>query len=213
MFMKRIVLLTLPLLAACGSRYGMRLPDEMEKNLPYETRIELLEAENALALAYDKVDEASSEIVRARDNIRRARSRAQAAESELDRAEDTVSKEVAQLTIEEAEARVEYLRARQRLNVAKLEVEELAKQCAIARFELSRVTAARKAKVAGSEELDPKEFESQVSECEAEVKEERAGLGANTADEKAAREAWEAKKAALAKKTFDARTSPYVENL
>ena len=101
--MKRLLLLTLPLLAACGPRYGMRVPDDMVKKLPYETRIELLEAENALALAIDKVDQASSEIVRARDNIRRARSRAKAAESELDKAEDSVSKEVAQLTIDEAQ--------------------------------------------------------------------------------------------------------------
>ncbi|MFL5343777.1 MAG: hypothetical protein ACJ8AT_03250 [Hyalangium sp.] len=211
--MKRILLLTLSLLAACGPRYGMRVPDEMVKKLPYETRIELLEAENDLALAIDKVDEASSEITRARDNIRRARSRAKAAESELDRADDSVSKEVAQLTIDEAVARVEYLRARQHLNVALLDVEQLALRCAFAKFELARVTAARKAKVQGSEELDPKRFEAQVAECEAAVKEERAGLGANTSEEKTAREAWEAKKAALAKKTFDARTSPYVENL
>ncbi len=211
--MKRILLFTLPLLAACGPRYGMRVPDEMVKKLPYETRIELLEAENDLALAIDKVDEASSEIGRARDNIRRARSRAKAAEAELDRAEDNVSKEVAQLTIDEAEARVDYLRARQHLNVALLDVEQLALRCAFAKFELARVTAARKAKVEGSEELDPKKFEEQVAGCETAVKEERAGLGSNTAEEKAAREAWEAKKAALAKKTFDARTSPYVENL
>lgn len=211
--MKRILLIALPLLAACGPRYGMRVPDEMVKKLPYETRVELLEAENDLALAIDKVDEASSEITRARDNIRRARSRAKAAESELDRAEDTVSKEVAKLTIDEAEARVEYLRARQHLNVALLDVEQLALRCAFSRFELARLTAARKTKVQGSEELDPKKFEAQVSECEAAVKEERAGLGANSSEEKAAREAWETKKAALAKKTFDARTSPYVENL
>lgn len=211
--MKRILLLTLPLLAACGPRYGLRVPEDVVKKLPYETRIELLEAENELALAIDKVDQASSEILRARDNIRRARSRAKAAEEELDRAEDTVSREVAQLTIDEAEARVEFLRARQRLNVALLDVEQLALRCAFGRFELARVTAARKAKVEGIEELDPKEYEAQVSACDAEVKEERAELGANTAEEKAAREAWETKKTALAKKTFDARTSPYVENL
>jgi hypothetical protein len=211
--MKRILLLTLPLLAACGPRYGLRVPEEMVTQLPYETRIELLEAENDLALAIDRVDEASSEILRARDNIRRARSRAKEAERELDRADDAVSREVAQLTIEEAEMRVEYLRSRQRLNVALLEVEELALRCAFARFELARMTAARKAKVEGSAELESQEFEAQVSACEAEVKEERASLGTDTADEKAAREAWEVKKAALARKTFDARTSPYVENL
>ena len=58
---------------------------------------------------------------------------------------------MAQLAIDEAEARVEYLRARQRLNVALQEVEQLALRCAFARFELARLTAARKAKVEGSE--------------------------------------------------------------
>jgi hypothetical protein len=212
--MKRIVLLlTLPLLAACSAPYGLRVPDQMVEKLPYETRIELLEAENDLALAIDRLDEASSEILRARDNIRRARSRAKDAEQELERADDAVSREVAQLTIEEAGARVEYLRARQRLNVSLQEVEQLALRCAFARFEVARVAAARKAKVEGSEELDPKEFEAQAAECAAEEKELRAGLTQENSDEKSAREAWEAKKTALARKTFDARTSPYVENL
>ena len=97
--MKRIVLLTLPLLAACGPRYGMRVPDSMEKKLPYEARIELLEAENDLALSIDKVDVADNEIGRARDNIRRARSRQDAAEDEVDRATDEVPREVAKLAI------------------------------------------------------------------------------------------------------------------
>ncbi len=211
--MKRILLLILPLLAACGPAYGTRVPDRLVQRLPYETRIELLEAENALALSIDKVDESANEIARARDNIRRAKSRLAAAEDEEDRAPDATSREVAKLAIEEAEARVEYLRARQRLNVGLHEVEQLALRCAFARFELARLTAARKAKVEGSEGLEPKDFEEQVSECEAEVKAERAELAEGSAEEKAAREAWEVKKAALAKKTFDARASPYVEAL
>lgn len=154
-----------------------------------------------------------NEIGRARDNIRRARSRKEAAEDEVDRASDEVSREVAKLAIAEAEARVEYLRARQRLSVGLRDVERLALRCAFAEFELARLQAARKAKVEGSERLDPKEFEEQVSECKAEVKEERAELAGDEKEEKTAREAWEAKKAALAKKTFDARASPYVENL
>jgi hypothetical protein len=209
--MKRfLLLLPLSLLTACGA---LRVPDSLVQRLPYETRIELLEAENDLALAIDKVDEASNEISRARDALRRARSRQAAAEDEEDRAPDATSREVAKLAIEEAAARVEYLRARQRLNVGLLDVEQLALKCAFARFELARLTAARKAKVEGSEALDPKDFEAQVTECDAEVVAERAGLAEDTAEEKKTREAWEAKKAALAKKTFDARASPYVEAL
>ncbi|WP_375771145.1 hypothetical protein NR798_09675 [Archangium gephyra] len=212
--MKRTVLpLLLLLAAACGPRYGMRVPDKLVAKLPYETRIELLESENDLALAIDKVDEAGNEILRARESLRRAKSREQAAEDEEKRAPDAASREVAKLAIDEARARVEYLRAKQRLNVALRDVEELATRCAFARFELARLQAARKAKVEGSEKLDPKKYEAQVSGCEAEEKAERGGLAADTAQEKTAREAWEVKKAALAKKTFDARASPYVENL
>ncbi|AKF79959.1 hypothetical protein MFUL124B02_07415 [Myxococcus fulvus 124B02] len=212
--MKHLLLLTLPLLAAgCGSSYGMKVPNSLVKKLPFEVRIELLEAENELALAVDKVDEANNEIDRARDNIRRAKDRQEAAEDEVDRATDEVSREVAKLAIEESEARVEYLRAKQRLSVGLRDVSELARDCAFAKFELAKLTSARKAKVQGSEELDPKEYEEQVAECEAEVKSERAELAEEEKEEKAAREAWEAKKTALAKKTFDARASPYVENL
>lgn len=211
--MKRILLFPLLLLAACGPRFGKRVPDGLVQRLPYETRIELLESENDLALAIDKVDESANEVARARDNIRRAKSRLAAAEDEEDRAPDTTSREVAKLTIEESEARVKYLRAHQRLNVGLREVEQLSLRCAFARFELARLTAARKAKVEGSEKLEPKDFEEQVSKCEAAVKEERTDLAEDTATEKAAREAWEVKKAALAKKTFDARASPYVEAL
>lgn len=212
--MKRTVLpLLLVLGTACGPRYGMRVPDTLVSKLPYESRIELLESENDLALAIDKVDEARNEILRARDALRRAKAREQAAEDEEHRAPDAASREVAKLAIEEARARVEHLRAKQRLNVALRDVEELSLRCAFARFEQARLQATRKAKVEGSEKLDPKKYEEQVSKCEAEVKEERAALAADTAQEKTAREAWEVKKTALAKKTFDARASPYVENL
>ncbi|RKH08744.1 hypothetical protein D7V97_18585 [Corallococcus sp. CA053C] len=212
--MKRTLLLSLTLLAsACGPRYGMRVPDSLVKKLPYETRIELLESENDLALAIDRVDETDNEVNRARENIRRARSRQEAAEDEEDRAPDASSREVAQLAIAESEARVEFLRAHQRLNVGLREVEKLSLRCSFAKFELARLTAARKAKVQGSERLEPKDYEEQVSECEAAVKEERAALAEDTKEAQTAKEAWEAKKAALAKKTFDARASPYVENL
>ncbi|QRN95498.1 hypothetical protein JRI60_41605 [Archangium violaceum] len=212
--MKRTVLpFVLLLAAACGPRYGMRVPDKLVEKLPYESRIELLESENDLALAIDTVDEASNEVLRARDAIRRAKARESAAEEEENRAADTASREVAKLAIEEARARVTYLRAKQRLNVGLRDVEQLALRCAFARYELARLQSTRKAKVEGSEKLDVKKYEGQVSQCEAKVKEERAELAEDSAQEKTAREAWEVKKAALAKKTFDARASPYVENL
>lgn len=200
-------------LTGCSPRYGKRVPDALIERLPYENRIELLEAENDLAIAIDRMDEATSEIARARDALRRAKTRRSEAEDEVDRAEDDNSREVAQLAVEEAEARVEYLRARQNLNVSREDIEQLALRCSFARFELARLAATRKAKVEGSEELDVKSFEDQVAQCDAEVKEERADLEGQNKEEQVAREQWNEKKAALAKKTFDARASPYVEQL
>ena len=55
-------------LAGCG---GCR--STCWSKLPYEAKIELLEAENDLALAVDRLDEARAEVSRARDQIRRAR--------------------------------------------------------------------------------------------------------------------------------------------
>ena len=138
--------------------------------------------------------------------------RLSSAEDEVDRAQDPKSKEIAELAVDEANTRVEYLRAQQEVNVARRELEQLQLQCAMARFELARLTAARKAKVEGAEKLEPAEFESQAKACDEEVKAKRAELKANQQTvAETAKAAWETKKTALAKKTFDARASPYVE--
>lgn len=199
-------------LLACTPKYGQRVPDELVSRLPFETRIELLEAENELAVAIDRRDEAENEISRARDGLRRAKSRLSAAKDEIDRADDAKSTEIALLAVEEASFRVEFLRAQQEVNVAKLELERLSLRCAMAKFELARLTAARKAKVEGAEALDAAEFEAQTQSCDEEVKTRRAELKTNWVDQaEAAKAVWETKRTALAKKTFDARASPYVE--
>ena len=209
--MKRLSLILALGAFACGPRYGVRVPNEVITKLPYETRIELLEAENDLAAAIDKVDESENEVARTRDAIRRSRQRETAAWREVGDAHDARSREVAELALEEARARVEFLRAQQDTNVQNQWQEELALRCAFAKFEVARLEVARKAKVEGSEKLKPEDFARQVADCESELKRRQE----SRADEKKrfaeARKAWDDKKQALAKKTFDARASPYVE--
>lgn len=206
------LLLAVVALGGCGPKYGMRVPDALVSKLPFESRIELLEAENELALAIDRRDEAQNEIARVKAKLRDAKARLDAAEDEADDAEDATSREVASLALAETGARVAYLRAQQEVNVTRLEIEELALRCAASRFELARLTAARKARVEGAESLRPEDLEAQVKTCEAEVQAQRAELQAGGAQAaKTAKEAWEQQKAALASKTFDARASPYVE--
>ena len=105
-----------------------------------------------------------------------------------------------------------WLRARQDVNVRRAEIEDLALRCAMARFELARLNAARKAKVEGSESLSVADFEGQLKACDDDVKARRAELKAEEETQaEQARANWETHKSALAKKTFDARASPFVE--
>ncbi|MFZ5444930.1 MAG: hypothetical protein ACOZQL_33380 [Myxococcota bacterium] len=208
--MKRLVLLSAlaALTSACGLK---RVPLDVLSKLPYEARIELLEAENDLALAVDRLDEARAEVVRTREQIRRGKDRYSAAKDEVSAASDATSKEVAELAVVEADKRVEYLRARQKLNVREEELAEQNFTCAEARYEIARLTAARKAKLEGSEELDPAKFDEQLKKCEADYAELKEKAKETSAEADTMRADWDQARAALAKKTFDARASPFVE--
>jgi chromosome segregation ATPase len=203
------VFVTAVLLAsACGIK---RVPGNILDRLPYEAKIELLESENDLALAVDRLDEARNEVERTRKQIRRAKDRLDAAKSEVSRAEDALSREVAELAVAEAEKRVEWLRASQRINGREEALAEQNLDCARARYELARLTAARKAKLEGSEELDPEVFQAQVTRCEEKYAAMKEALKETSTEAERFRAEWDQARAALAKKTFDARASPFVE--
>lgn len=206
--MKKLVILVAVASSACGIKH---VPGDVLEKLPYEAKIELLESENDLALAVDRLDEVRNEVGRARDQIRRAKDRLKAAESEVGAAQDAVSKEVAQLAVTESEKRVDYLRAHQRVNVKDEDLAEKNLTCAFARYEQARLAAARKAKLEGSEKLDPAQFEQQVKDCEASYAELKEKMKETSAEADQFRTEWDAARATLAKKTFDARASPYVE--
>ena len=140
----------------CGGKYGRTVPDDMVNKLTYENKIDLVEAENDLFVAYDRVDETENEILRTRDQIRRAKRSESAAGDEIGQARDPGSKEVALLARDEAQARVTYLRARQDVNVRNKELEELNRQCAVARYQLARLTAVQKVKPPGASATTPR---------------------------------------------------------
>lgn len=207
--MTRLVLLSaLAALSGCGLK---RVPLDVLEKLPYEARIELLEAENDLALAVDRLDEARAEVARTRDQIRRGKDRYSAARDEVSAASDQTSKEVAELAVTEADKRVEYLRAKQKVNVREEELADQNFTCAEARYEIARLTAARKAKLEGSEELDPAKFDEQLKRCEADYAELKEKAKETSTEAETMRADWDQARAALAKKTFDARASPFVE--
>jgi chromosome segregation ATPase len=207
--MRTGLLVAMALLAAgCGMR---RVPGNVLDRLPYEAKIELLEAENDLAVAVDRLDEARSEVARARDRIRRGKDRRSAASREVSDAKDAPSRLVAELAVTESEKRVDWLRAQQKVNAKEEDLADRNLTCAFARYEQARLAAARKAKLEGSERLDPADFEKQVKDCEARYAEEKDQVKASATEAEAARATWDQARAALAKKTFDARASPFVE--
>ena len=192
----------------CGIR---RVPGNVLEKLPYEAKIELLESENDLALAVDRLDEARATVQRTVEQIRRGKDRYSAAKDEVGNAHDAASKEVAELAVVEADKRVAWLRASQDLNVREEDLAEQNLVCAQARYESARLAAARKAKLEGSESLDPAKFEAQVKDCEADYAALREKTKQTSAEADGIRAEWDQARAALAKKTFDARASPYVE--
>lgn len=209
--MMRRVCFALAVVAVASSGCLKRVPGSILEQLPYEARIELLEAENDLALAVDRLDEARSEVTRTRDRIRRAKDRLDAAKSEVGNAADEASREVAVLAVDEAKKRVAWLRASQHLNGKDEDLAEKNLDCAMARYEAARLAAARKAKLEGSEKLDPETFAAQVTTCEEKYAELKEKLKESSEEADAVRAAWDDARAVLAKKTFDARASPYVE--
>lgn len=206
--MRRSLLALMIFATGCGLR---RVPMDVLEKLPYEAKIELLEAENDLALAVDHFDEAKAEVARTTNLIRRGKDRLSAAKDEVGAAADQNSREVAELAVVEADKRVEWLRAKQKVNVSVEELAEYNVTCAQARYEVSRLTAARKAKLEGSEMLDPATFDEQLKSCEANYAERKEKSKETSTEAETMRAEWDRARATLAKKTFDARASPYVE--
>ena len=187
------------LLAGCGGKYGRTVPDDMVNKLTYEDKVDLVEAENDLFVAYDRVDDAENEILRTRDQIRRAKKSESLAGDEI-QARDPATKELAVL-------------ARRYWNVRNRELDELNRTCAITRYQLARLTAVRKVKVPGSERYDPKDFERQAKQCEGELADRRKAAKPERERMEKARAEWEKKRDVVARKSFDARASPFVEKL
>jgi len=184
------------LLAGCGGKYGRTVPDDMVNKLTYEDKVDLVEAENDLFVAYDRVDDAENEILRTRDQIRRAKKSESLASGEIGQAKDPGTKELAVLSRDEAQARVEYLRARQDWNVRNRELDELNRTCAVTRYQQARLTAVRKVKT-----------------CEADLADRRKASKPERERMEKARAEWEKKRDVVARKSFDARASPFVEKL
>lgn len=194
--------------ASCGLR---RVPTSTFERLPFERRVELLEAENELAVAVDRRDQATAEFARVRDQVRRAKGRLAAAEDEVDAAAEPTSIEIARLAVAEAQARLQYLYAHSDVAWREEQLADVALTCAFARYELAKAEIAKKVKLEGNEDFALEDFQQQAQSCDEHYREVREELKADSSRADDLKKNWDAHRAALAKRTFDARASPYVE--
>ncbi len=196
--------------AGCG-RYAVRVPSSVVEGFTDEARLALLDAENGLAAALDKLDEAQGEVRRTREALRRAASQLKAGEAEVGATGDDRSRAVAELAVAEVEARLAWLRATQVRNVSRKELATLGVECASARFELAKAEIAQRMKLAGAQDLDAAQLLEQAKACEAELAGRRGEQKEQVAEVDATREQWEARKAVLAERTADGPASMFVE--
>lgn len=186
--------LPLVLLVGCVPGRGQRVPEEMLARIPFAGRVELLDAEDELALAQQRVEEAARDEAKLKEEIRSAESHLSRAEAAADRQK---SPKLEELAVNEARARLKYLYARDDAEQRNRKAAELQLQCARARLELARVKVVQKVKVKGAEQLPLESFEKQVDRCSAQLEERHVELRTQQAKMRAARSDWESRKLAL----------------
>ncbi|MGA9523110.1 MAG: hypothetical protein WBV82_16700 [Myxococcaceae bacterium] len=186
--------LPLVLLVGCVPGRGQRVPEETLARIPFAGRVELLDAEDELALAHQRVAEAARDQEKLQEEIRDAEAHLDTAEAAARRQK---SPKLEQLAVDEARARLKYLYARDDAEKRNRKAAELQLQCAEARLELARVKVAQKAKIEGADQLPVEQFEKQVDRCSAQLEERHVELRTQQAQMRAARSDWEARRLAL----------------
>ncbi len=209
--MSRVLYIALFMVGTAGCLGIKRVPRSLTAELPYEAKVELLESENELAIAIDKVDQVKNDIARTKVQLRRAKEALSAAEKDVGNAEDDGSREVAEMAVAEGEARIEHLRAIQNLNQVMESNQYAALRCAYARFEAAKLKILQKAKVEGAEDLDASDFDDQAKECEDSLGDQWEQEGEVLAEADEARAHWEEAKDAFNARASADSASVYVE--
>ncbi len=197
--------------SACGLK---RVDPEVVGRLPLESKIELLEAENDLYIAIDRHDEAVDRALHTRDELRRARERISEAKDARKRAKeenDPRQIEVADLAVEEAYEKRDWLDAWVDVQWALAKAEEANLDVAKGKFERAKANMCKKANVRGSEKLDMAAFDAQVKGLEARAKRIADDAEAERKKAEEVRTRWNTTRRSLAQKTGGALGSAWVE--
>ncbi len=200
----------LPLLLAIGCVPGrmQRVPPETLAQIPFAGRVELLDAEDELALAQQRLVQS----IRAEAALD---AELLGAESHLDAAQAAASgqdgsPELLGLSLNEARARHAYLTAAFEAEERNRSAAEVRLTCAEARLELARMKVARKVGIEGADQLPQEAMEEQVDTCTAELQDREANARARHAHARTARASWDERKQALDSAAQGAEATPFI---
>ncbi len=196
-------------LAACAPSVSRRVPPAAVAALPLERRLTLLDAENGLLAATDARD-AQEERVQAAGEARHAAER-RLREAENARDKGAVKEDTARAALAEAEARKTFAERDRELQKKRLELADAELLVADARFEESRAAEVEAASLPGAGGIHRSDYADQVAELEKSRARKAAEASAVQAQADAARAAWNAARASLAKLTFGAQGSVWVD--
>jgi hypothetical protein len=201
-------------IVACGPSVSLRVEQRSLRDLPLESRLDLLDAENDLFAAVDRRDDAEQIIDDAKVALHRADQRVSEAERNLDQARnrrDAAGIEVGKLAIQEARAHRRVQDWQVDLARDALDVEEARLLVAQARFERAKAEVARKAKTAGAGELKLKDFDRQVENLQKHVKDVQQDADKEQKRSEKDRQNWQALSRQLAELTGGAQGSAWVQ--
>jgi len=213
--MKRSAYLLLGVaLAACAGPIKERVKPDLVKELPMESRIELLDAENGLFGAIDEVDDARSNLEDGEAAVDQAGDRIDEAKDQRKKASkehDDAGVQVAELAITEAKAHESF--AKLQVKVLRAEVREKEGELDVARgrYELAKAREVKRVNLQGSQKLKVEDFENQVGRLEDRLKKLQAEEDAQKAVANEQKKAWDDSRDALARATGGAQGSAFVE--
>ena len=190
--------------AACAPRVSLRVPSDAVAELPLERRLTLLDAENELLAADDRIDAAQIALEeeagrrdQAKERLRLSREHAADAGGEA--------------ALHESEARLTFCEREIDEQRAQLRIAEAALLVAQARFEESRAAEVEAAGLPGSRSVHRDEFHAQVerlaaAQAEVEKKSEPVRAAAGEAEQR-----WREARAELLRLTGGAQGSVWVQ--
>jgi colicin import membrane protein len=195
-------------LCACAPSVSLRVSSSAVAELPLERKLTLLDAENGLLAAVDARDAQEDRALAAADARRDAARRVRDAEQARDK--EKGSADIARAAVAEAEARKTFADRDRDLQRARVALSDAELMVADAKFEEARAAEVEAAALPGAQGVHEKDFSKQVAKLEKvrdrkaqEVKEAQAATDA-------ARAAWTEARGGLAKLTYGAQGSVWV---